>query len=229
MRPLPDRIEGTVVDVERVHLTPDVRERLRFLSHLSLYSDIVFVELNLGHVLSNETKKSFQKELSKRKQARTNRVILEKRCDEKARKVEEERINELKARMQRVDPDDEFFRSPQDADAIATVLTGDEFGPVMARGTNRATALPHYNPSTSFSAIARTGGTVTAVNADDTNFPVLDASIPPKHRVAAGAWRPPYPAPQAPTTNPAGTGGGKKPKGKRVLLFSTSAHKAGMY
>lgn len=146
--PLPDTIEGNVIDVETIHLTPDVRKRMPCLSHLPLYTDVQLVELNLNHqgchghghgrgipVLSPETREKFKKEFEKRKKLRRQKSKQEKTYDLKLKKQEEERIHKLKQRYQMIDPNDAFFHSsttlPPDI-----VLSGDDFGPQLGLATN---------------------------------------------------------------------------------------------
>ena len=55
--PFPDFIEGRILEIENVHVTHEVRKRMPFLSHIPLYSDVVFVELDLNHILTEETRR----------------------------------------------------------------------------------------------------------------------------------------------------------------------------
>jgi len=43
--PLPDTIRATVLEIQNIHLTPQIRKRMAFLSHIPLYTDVVLVEL----------------------------------------------------------------------------------------------------------------------------------------------------------------------------------------
>lgn len=230
--PLPDCIEGRIFGVEHVHLTQEVRQRLRFLSHLPLYTDICFVEIGLGGLLSPHTKKLFQKDFAKRKQARLAKAKAEKRADERLRLQEEARINELKARMQRIDPSDDFFR-PQ-VQVSEVFPEGDEFGPRLTSGddltpfdsqatSNRLSS----DPALSFSSICRSGGAFPGLGSQESNFPSLGSSPPRGSRAAP----PPRPwgaqtktVPDTPTAAPPVTGK-KKPKGKKVVLFSTGGYR----
>ena len=204
--PLPDVVEGRVLAVERVHLTADLRQRRRFLSHLPLYSDLCFVEISMGHILSNRTKKAFKNEFQKRNQARLNQQKAEKRADERERRKEEARINELKARMQRIDPSDEFFQPVvTPAAEPEPVMTGDAFGPVMsnqsstpsaAAGDATRPAPPESESQTttmSFSQICRAGEDFPTLDSapNETNFPALGSSPP----TTAGRRRAPAPRP----------------------------------
>lgn len=56
--PLPDAVQGRVIEVEHVIWSRHVRQRFRFLSHLPLGTAVSFVEINLGNVLSQQTKKA---------------------------------------------------------------------------------------------------------------------------------------------------------------------------
>jgi hypothetical protein len=196
--PLPDTVEGEILEIETVHLNPEMRKRMPFLAHLPLYIDIHFVELNLNRLLSMDTKKKFKADFEKRRKRRQSRLKAEKREVRIARKKEEERINELKARMQQIDPNDEFFRVSAPPEPVD--LTGEAFGPAISGthtndGTPRsavaiAAAARNNNPGFSFSNVCQTGAS-SLVNAE-INFPSL-GSTPPSRRTtqpaaAAPVW-----------------------------------------
>jgi len=141
--PLPDVIEGQVVECETVHLTPEIRNRMSFLSHLPLYTDIQFVEIDLNRILSDETKAKFKNEIDKRRKIRKNKAINEKKADRRAKKKEEDRINALKAAYPMIDPDDEFFHSPilnsrerSLSEDIHPSLVDESFGPALVGSSN---------------------------------------------------------------------------------------------
>lgn len=245
--PLPDMIEGRVLEVERVHLTADVRQRRRFLSHLPLYSDICFVEISLSHILSNRTKKAFKKEFQKRHQSRIAREAAEKKVDERVQRKEEERINDLKARIQRVDPLDEFFQ-PVIVPEQELNLSGTDFGPFLSgapatitggvRDVNN-TKTDRRSTGVSFSQICRAGEDFPSLNSapTETNFPALGSSPPIPKRAAP----PPRPWGTTLKTAPPGSTAsatipapspvvvapisGKKGKGKKIVLFSTGGQR----
>lgn len=234
--PLPDFVEGRILELEHVHLTPEKRQRLRFLSHLPLYTDICFVELSLGHLLSKQTKKAFAKDFQKRKNARTKKAQLEQREDARVQRQEEARINERKARMQRIDPHDEFFQ-PIIPEPEPT-FDGEDFGPSIAGDgaprspVSSSPSNPNDAVGISFSQIARQGGALPSLAADDeAAFPALGSSSPTT--TTTGGRGPPPPAPWGPVTksteSPAGpnalTGKKKKGGGKKVVLFSTGGQR----
>jgi RING-type zinc-finger len=200
LRPLPDYVEGKILEIERLQLTPELCKRIRFLSHLPMYTDIVFVEINLGHLLSNETKKHFRKEFQKRKLARNNKLTTEVREDARIRLQEEKRISELKARMKRIDPDDAFFHSPPpQTSLINSNFLADDFGPAVAgqAGTGPtfpATTLAHrVDPSApSFSTVARLQDPFPSLNSAHRRdeFPSLGSSPRSSNGVPAtkGKW-----------------------------------------
>ncbi|GKZ01459.1 hypothetical protein MPSEU_001096500 [Mayamaea pseudoterrestris] len=227
--PLPDAIGGRIVELDRVLLTQEKRQRFRFLSHLPVDSEIVFVELSLGHVLSRETKQHFQKEFAKRKHARSSRLNAEKAADNRQKRIEQARIDDLKARFQQIDPNDDFFRSPEPEPLH--VMTGDEFGPSVSlpsRTTAPIAATLNANPALSFSHMIR-----TTHGLREYDFPSLGSDnpssearlLPPNH--PAPSWGKPLvkvATDTASTHNSAGStpieGGKKRNKGKKVLLFS---------
>jgi hypothetical protein len=225
--PLPDTIEGKVVEIERMHLTPDTRSRLRFLSHLPIYSDFCLVEIELGGILSRETTLVHKNELQKRKQSRQNRVNADKRADALAQKKEEDRINELKTQVRRIDPEDEFFRVVQEPQIE---LTGEGFGPrlsasQLSHSTHQFTVRNSEADHISFSQVAREGAIFPSLGTSpNCAFPALGSS-PPTRSSAKPSWGAPrekaLDAPAQPTLAPTGK---KKGRGK-VLLFSTSTHR----
>merc|ERR1712238_65932 len=95
--PFPDLIHGQVLDSEIVHLTPEIRKRMTFLSHLPLYTDIIFVELNLGIVLSVKNPKKTEIDLRKKK--RKAKRNSEKKLINKANIKEEIRIQKQKEQV----------------------------------------------------------------------------------------------------------------------------------
>ena len=80
------------------------------------------VEIGLGGVLSNQTKKLFAKEFQKRCNARDRRSRSEKRADDQARRQEEQRIEDNRAQMPLIN---RTFRSE------AIDITSDAFGPAL--------------------------------------------------------------------------------------------------
>ena len=225
LTPLPDFVEGRILELEHVHLTPEKRERFRFLSHLPLYTEICFVELSLGNLLSKQTKKAFAKDFQKRMNARMKKVQMEKREDVRVQKQEEARINELKARMQRIDPNDEFFVVPEPE----PTFDGEDFGPSISGDAPRSPmSSPSGDTGQSFLQITRQGGAFPSLATNnEMAFPALGSSPPINTR------GPPPPAPWGPVTkkaaSPAGSGAlpGKKKKGggKKIVLFSTGGQR----
>ena len=238
--PLPDSVEGEIVEIENIQLTEEMRKRMPFLAHLPLYTDIRFLEIDLNNLLSMETKNKFKADFEKRRKRRQSRVKAEKREDKMARKQELERINELKARTRQIDPDDEFFQiSPPPEDPLD--LSSEAFGPAISGnpsgGGPRAAAAP--TSSFSFSNITQSGGAFPALSTNsEANFPSLGSSAPPKTKPAppVPTWgspaRPKAPAAVSPNNGPGfaekkppAPGPRKKSKGKKIVLFSSGGHR----
>mmetsp|Transcript_31932 Transcript_31932/g.52696 ORF Transcript_31932/g.52696 Transcript_31932/m.52696 type:complete len:707 (+) Transcript_31932:127-2247(+) len=245
--PLPDLLEGNVLEVESLHLTPEMRKRMPFLSHLPFYTDIVFVELDLNRILSNKTKQKFKAELEKRNRRRKNKVVAEKRVDRHQQRREEQRINELKSRMQCIDTTDQFFQYVPDPEPDSMV--GEQFGPAVG-GSDEAFSPslqpPCVDQALSFRAVVHTPSTM-AMTADA--FPSLGGGSFPSTRGAHAAsepvaqpswtrgWHETNAAPEAvdrsedlssSSTQDAGTKGGKKSKKKKkIVLFSTGGQRGG--
>jgi hypothetical protein len=182
--PLPDFVEGTVLELETVQITHDVRKRMPFLAHIPLCTEVIFVELDLNDLLSNATKYKFKVELAKRKKRRQSKVQAEKRVDREIKKKEEETIQQRKLRMQRIDPDDEFFHVIPAELIESEVLMGEDFGPSISTRLSSERHGAEHDPSlvvrqpavpvVSFSAACRRAGgdPVSAPEA----FPALGSS-----------------------------------------------------
>lgn len=244
--PLPDFIEGRVLEKELVHLTSETRKRMPFLNHIPLYTDILFVELDLNHLLSEATKQKFKNEIIKRRKKRQSKVQAEKRADRVAKKEDQDRINERKARLQSVDPDDEYFHaavqlSEELVAAENTTTTTEDFGPLLGgERSNRDGVVPEVaaeGTAFSFSQAARRG--TAAVLSVAEAFPELSSSnafpsLGSTSSVAAAA--PPKATPwgsasssaktlssNSSSTQPRNAPGTKKKKkkGEKLVLFST--------
>ena len=235
--PLPDVVEGRVFEIERVHLTQDYRNRLRFLSHLPLHVDICVVEISLN-MLSRETKRRFQKDFAKRKQLRLAKAKEEKRVEERERKKEQARIMELKARLQRIDPGDDFFR-PSQQEPVECSFVDEEFGPSVSQrrpdivgGGAQAPVRSQVYPedsSLSFSQICRAGGAFPMLGSQDDQFPALGSSPPVQiTKPRTSSWstktKKSETTPLVESSVPDLTKK-KKTKAKKVVLFSTGGHR----
>lgn len=226
LRSLPDYVEGRVVEIESVHLTQELRKRMPFLAHLPVHTDVLFVELDLSRILSDETKAKMKGEFEKRRRRRKSKKEAEKRADKASKLKEEERINELKARMQRIDPNDAFFFAPDPTPPLS-----EDFGPSIS--TND-TAAPNNPPTLSFSSVIATPSSMAMT---EEAFPSLGVPAPTNDTEAQPTWGRGWHASNAPAKNvgevvPSSTGDGrrgKKPKGKKVVLFSTGGHRGQGY
>jgi Zinc finger, C3HC4 type (RING finger) len=224
--PFPDVLEGRVLEIENVCLTPDVRKRMPFLNHIPLYTDVTFVELDLNHVLSEETREKFKGEIAKRRKRRQSKVLAEKRADKAAFREEMEQINERKARLQIIDPTDDFFQVPS-LPVEPIPAEGEDFGPALVAETLSSVtpAVPGAPSEISFSAALRRGHdpitiaspeAFPALGSPSEPFPALGgASIPPPVEKPASS-RPSFPGASA-----VPVGKKKKKKGQQVVLFST--------
>jgi hypothetical protein len=224
--PLPDSIEGRILEVERKNLTPELRKRLPFLSHLPLLADIVFVELDLNHILTDQTKQKFKADLDKRRKRRQSKVKAEKRADRVAQKEETERINERRARSQLIDPDDNFFHQyvPEEP-----TLTAEDFAASIGGVMTEQTTIPAVRSVQGLnfsSAVRRDNGLVVS---STEAFPTLGSavSIPStsSNNKAVGRWDT-QPTSTSVAGMPGKKGGSRKKGGKGKLLFSTGGQRA---
>jgi hypothetical protein len=236
--PLPDFIEGKVIEIENVQLTPELRKRLSFLSHIPHYTDIIFVELDLNHVLSEDTRRKFKNDIAKRRKRRQAKIQAEKRADKAALREEMERINERKARLQIIDPNDEFFQIPSML-PDPRLAEGEEFGPALgaendatASSTRRSAAPSQDGSAINFSAAARRGADPISISSTEA-FPALGAAAEAFPALGSPSLRslpvvkPIASAAGSTTTIPSiGGGGKKKKKGQKILLFSTGGGRA---
>ena len=178
--PFPDYIEGRVLEIENLHLTSDSRKRFPFLNHVPLYTDIVFVEIELNDTLSDVTKLKFRGDFVARRKRRRSKVLAEKRADRSAKKEEQQLVKERKARLQIIDPDDDFFQvsiEPESPNAIDPM----QFLEPLPGGCNfnqhNTTTLLGSIPVSSFnfSEACRRGNDRIALSSGEA-FPALSSS-----------------------------------------------------
>lgn len=236
--PLPDYVSGRILDVRNVDLTPDIRKRFAFLEHLPLYTNISFVELDLGHIMSREAKRKFQPELAKRRKLRQNKVKAEKRADSIARQKEARLVSERKARLNVIDPNDEFFHTsaPEEAGNVPVQPseTDPEVGDVnsLLRPQSNKTPRQIGPAAQSFSDACRKGANRLILESEE-SFPVLQSSFP---ALPAPTVRKPAPNLKgwaAEKKDAAGNleavtkheGKKKATKGEKVVLFSTGGQR----
>eukprot|EP00934_Nitzschia_sp_Nitz4_P001277 Nitzschia sp. Nitz4//scaffold2_size372955//221618//223767//NITZ4_000438-RA/size372955-snap-gene-0.93-mRNA-1//-1//CDS//3329546823//1277//frame0 len=215
--PFPDKIEGKIVEVEHLQLTPPLRKRMPFLEHIPNYTDIIMVELDLNPMLTERTRRKFKADLLQRKKKRQSKLQAEKRQNRKAEQEELQRIEERKARLQIVDPDDAFFQmvvpdfpSAPTVEDFPTVSEGAKEPAVPAHAMSDNTS----NSALNFSQACRRGGNQLPMNTEE-SFPSL------------GSLNAALPSKSTPTQPKASS---KKKKGKgKVLLFSTGGQRNAMY
>jgi hypothetical protein len=88
--PFPDTIAGRVIDTERIHLRLHVRKRRPVFSHLPLYTDLIFCELDVS--LSPPAYAMCRADLERRKKRRQARRAAERMSDRKQREQEKSRF-----------------------------------------------------------------------------------------------------------------------------------------
>lgn len=170
--PLPDELTATIVDVEQLTVTASLIKRKPFLSHLPLYSNIKFVEIDWysggdrGNqpLLSQSTLTKFRGELQRRRSERHLAHKREQMADKvaraKAEKEEQRHRNELLRSnystggnsRQAIDPDDDFFRVPATSDEYDEGTRWNRFNEVCATGgvwPELAAAVSSCSPSPS--------------------------------------------------------------------------------
>ncbi len=173
--PFPDIIQGQIIDVQSVHITPEIRNRMAFTSHLPLYIDINLVELNLTQYLSHRTREHFKHEFEQRKKKRQSLRNAEKRAKKMAEKEEFERIENLKRGIQTIDVNDEFFYPIRSSNEEEKDFVGEAFGPSLSSSRQEVPQSPNEVSSnnTNINNVHRSYGSVCASNGF---FPTLDSS-----------------------------------------------------
>jgi hypothetical protein len=214
-----------------------MRKRLPFLSHLPLYTDIRFVELDLNRILSDETRQKYRAEFEKRSKKRRNKHAAEKRADAMATKKEEARIKELKARIQRIDPHDEFFHSPPEES-----LTEQDF-PAASEGGGPIMQSPQAPAEPSALTFRSVLTTPSSMAMTEEAFPSLGGPNAVERTPAPPTWGRGWhealarektvgdeqQLSESPTSQGLPVGKGKKSKGKKIVLFSTGGHRGSGY
>ena len=231
--PFPDVVKGQVIDVEQVHLTPDILKRMPCFSHLPLYTDITMVEIDINGSLSSDTRERFKKDVRRRREKRQAKKDAEKKAEREARQKEEERIEELKRGIQRIDPNDPFFRAPiaeYDASPPNVFDAGDFNHSLHAEGNASSTIDRQAQTQSSriegrpmsFSSACTASEAFPSLDASNTSsFPSLAASTSTPRNTASGfgsAWG-------SNTGTQTSAPRGKKNKGKKVVLFSTGGRR----
>lgn len=214
--PFPDTIEGSVVEVERLHLTTDIRKRMKCFSHLPLYTDITIVELDLNQQLSQRTKEHFKKDIIARHKKRLAKREAEKKAEKDAQRIEDERLSEIRSRFTRIDPNDTFFQSSIGEDIKESDFNESDFLPMQPivkkksqQWPNITHAQSHNSEHLSFSSVCASNGRYPSLNSDAA-FPSLSSS---NQATTASAY--------------ASTASNRKggDKGKKIVLFSTGGRR----
>jgi len=234
--PFPDIVKGRVVDVEHLHLTPDVRKRMRCFSHLPLYTDITLVEIDINGNLNEKTKSLCKKDMDRRRKKRQTKREVEKKAEREATEREEKRIEELKRGIHRVDPNDPFFQaaSPLEDTNVFDVSDFAQFLPAKDPKSqqHQGSAGDGSRNQVSFRSICATNSALPGLNtgnassfpslsSTDEAFPSLSvatsrpSAVPssPKSKPAVNVW--------ASNQRPSSAQGKKSDKGEKVVLLST--------
>ncbi len=103
---LPTFIEARVLEVERVRLTKDVKNRYAFLRHLPQLCIIAFVELDLSENLSSKTLKKFRPEILKRARRRNVVVKREEALHSRSARRQKDKVESTLERMNLNEPRD---------------------------------------------------------------------------------------------------------------------------
>ncbi len=229
--PLPDYLSGRILEIQNVHLTPDIRKRMPFLEHIPLYTDISFVELDLSSILSNETKKKFRADLEKRKKKRQSKVKAEKKADREARVEEARLITDRKARLTLIDPSDEFFQPTLSAEQ-ETFITQDVEETHFEMGNHDSSVQVPCEIIASQPFLAACKRSVNPLRLESKEFfPGLQGGVDAFPALGVSSTKMPSKQkhaliPETPIALATKDVGKKKgEKGKKVVLFSTSGQR----
>lgn len=88
---VPPEISFTTTGYDSATVTDDLRRRIKYLSHLPVGTEVVFVEADLSHIVKPETLEPFQTALRARRQKRRDRVRREDRMKRRAEEAEKAR------------------------------------------------------------------------------------------------------------------------------------------
>lgn len=88
---VPSEISFTTTGYDSATVTEDLRRRIKYLSHLPVGTEVVFVEADLSHIVKPETLEPFQTALRARRQKRRDRVRREDRMKRRAEEAEKAR------------------------------------------------------------------------------------------------------------------------------------------
>jgi len=135
--PLPDSVEGIVIGVESMTVTPELIKRKHFLSFLPLGSEVVFVEIDwysggtIGHkpMLTKATLNKFRADIQRLQSDRQRSYQIEEKNNKAARlRSEKEEFRRQKESIgsayddgvsqQTIDPEDEFFKPSPSLDEL---------------------------------------------------------------------------------------------------------------
>jgi hypothetical protein len=144
----PPRIQGQILHVSRMHITPQLRHKLH-LTHLPLYTDVTLVELNLHHILSPHTKLLFKDLLDQRKRERRR----EKRKTEKRDKATHSQP--WRSSYTAGIPQPTLIEPP----TLDSLNLEDDFGPYLqTRPASNNNMHPTIAPEFTYRAVCKSGG-----------------------------------------------------------------------
>jgi len=151
---LPATITGRIVEIRSIVLTEEERYNYRFLKHLPLLAEVFFVELDLKHLLSQETLEIFGPIIEERQ---VHRIQTQQQADidkdAAIRKEEKNRLVRLKNLFMRPVAADEWKVAPKISDETAFPSLG-QSGAVVSSPSPRLktqsqpTPMQQQEPST---------------------------------------------------------------------------------
>jgi len=100
----PPQIQAEILEKEGAVMSDQMRDRLRYLKHLPVSTNFEVAELDMGHLVSKETMAVFKDQVETRKRKRNRKLRDEKRREKKIQH-EEARLMGFPGRYVRVESD----------------------------------------------------------------------------------------------------------------------------
>lgn len=146
---MPQVLEGKIIDITVMN-TAQERRVPRYLSHLPSGSELVFVELDLHHILSVETREAFRREIFKREEHRRQNAARRKKEDALQRRREEQARQDRFLRNAGFAFEDEAFPilAPEMIEQApdASTLQNSTAFPELAKAPSTGPVRPHATP-----------------------------------------------------------------------------------
>lgn len=232
-------LEGEILQTDRYTMDEQLRRRYRFLEHLPIGCEFMFVELDLRHLLSENTLATHKAELRFRKAARRKKEIAHaketKRVEREQSKSLREYFNSEAGMIRGISP---LRESVDRNDLVSFPALNDDGQDTSSAlgsniGTNNEVNVATVEPESSDSVWGPEVSSYSSVTSNMGLFPHLGSS-PQNTSTLRSAWGPSSQAssPQADRTrcsnssNAVDSRKGRKSHGKTTILLSNAGSQA---